>query len=279
LVLVPTDTKVYLFNPATRDVLTLPESNRNKKPGIVGLPVGIGRDPRTAGMYKVARSFFRSRDRETGMYNMGMEVCTVGGGGPAPCWRETTSDQPYPVVEWVTAQTVESGMYWIIDKRHLKPRRPHGILRFGLEDETFSVTRLPDLLNPGDDDCFNLGVMGGELCLTGSRDGKHDVDHLIIWALVEDDGARSLWEQRYTIYVTDLCHPIGLLPNSGPAMLMWLSHMLYLYNLQSNELTVLCELERLRYERPRTGSFGSLNTDVFFFNVVPYTESLVSITY
>ncbi|KAK1678622.1 hypothetical protein QYE76_039470 [Lolium multiflorum] len=47
LVLLPTDTKVYLFNPATRDVLTLPESSRNKRPGIIGLPVGFGRDPRT----------------------------------------------------------------------------------------------------------------------------------------------------------------------------------------------------------------------------------------
>jgi hypothetical protein len=30
LVLLPTNTKVYLFNPATRETLTLPESNPNK---------------------------------------------------------------------------------------------------------------------------------------------------------------------------------------------------------------------------------------------------------
>jgi hypothetical protein len=29
LVLLPTNTKVYLFNPATRETLTLPESNTN----------------------------------------------------------------------------------------------------------------------------------------------------------------------------------------------------------------------------------------------------------
>jgi F-box interacting protein len=174
LVLVPTDTKVYIFNPATRDVLTLPESSRNKRPGIIGLPVGFGRDPHTAGMYKVARSFFRSRDRETGLYNMGMEVCTVGDGSPAaPCWRETAEDQPYPVDAWVSAPTVKGSMYWYIDKRHLNPR-PRGILRFGLKDEAFSVTRLPDELDPGDADCFNLGVMGGELCLIGSLVGEPD---------------------------------------------------------------------------------------------------------
>uniref|UniRef100_A0ACD5WQ34 Uncharacterized protein n=1 Tax=Avena sativa TaxID=4498 RepID=A0ACD5WQ34_AVESA len=281
LVLLPTDTNVYLFNPATRDVLTLPESNRNKRPGIIVLPVGFGRDPRT-GLYKVARSFFRSRDPETGMYNMGMEVCTVGGGGAAPCWRETASDQPYPVEAWVTTQTtVKGGMYWIIDKRHLKPR-PHAILRFGLEDETFGVTRLPDELDPGDDDFFHLDVMGGELCLTGSHVGEPDEHPLIIWALVEDDddAQRSLWEQRYRINVTDLFHPLALLPNSGSgsAMMIWLSHKLYCYDLRSNELTVVCELERLRYERHRTGSFRSAQRDAYFFNVIPYTESLVSIT-
>jgi hypothetical protein len=79
----------------------------------------------------------------------------------------------------------------------------------------------------------------------------------VIWALVEDNGPRSLWEQRYTIYVTDLCHPIGLLPDSGSAMMLWLSHILYRYDLQSHELTVVCELEKLRYERPRKGSFWS----------------------
>jgi hypothetical protein len=29
LVLAPTDTKLYLFNPATGDAITLPESHRN----------------------------------------------------------------------------------------------------------------------------------------------------------------------------------------------------------------------------------------------------------
>ncbi|KAM0867685.1 hypothetical protein ACQ4PT_041827 [Festuca glaucescens] len=283
LVLLPTDTKVYLFNPATRDVLTLPESSRDAMYGDVNLPVGFGRDPRT-GMYKVVRSFFRSIDPETGIYDMGMEVCTVGGGGgsnPAPRWRETAADQPYPVAGWITAQSTNGGVYFVIDTSCLKPR-PHGILRFCLTDETFSVTRLPDELDPEEFESYNLDVMHGELCLIGRRVGHSAERPLTIWALVEDDGATSLWEPRYMLYVTDLCHPIALIPSSGAGaggvMVIWLTNKLYCYDLQSNELTVACELESLRFQRRRSGTFESAGKDAYFFNVIPYTESLVPLT-
>jgi F-box interacting protein len=278
LVLLPTDTKVYLFNPATRDVLTLPESSRDAMYGDVNLPVGFGRDPRT-GMYKVVRSFFRSIDPETGIYyDMGMEVCTVGG-SPAPCWREVAVDQPYPVAGWITAQSINGGVYFVIDTSCLKPR-PHGILRFSLEDETFSVTRLPDELDPEEFESYNLDVMHGELCLIGRRVGHSEERPLTIWALVEDDGPRSLWEPRYTVYVTDLCHPIALIPSSGGGgvMVIWLTNKLYYYDLQSNELTVASELESLRFQRRRSRTFESAGKDAYFFNVIPYTESLVPLT-
>uniref|UniRef100_A0ACD5UL81 Uncharacterized protein n=1 Tax=Avena sativa TaxID=4498 RepID=A0ACD5UL81_AVESA len=198
LVLLPTDTNAYLFNPATRDVVTLPETFRDTMVGDVNLPAGFGRDPRT-GMYKVVRSFFRSIDPETGIYDMGMEVCTVGSGGN-PCWRETAADQPYPVAGWITAQSVSGGVYFVIDSSRLKPR-PHGLVRFSLEDETFSVTRLPDELDPGEEESFSLDVMHGELWLTGRRVGHQSgEDPLIIWALIQDDGRRSLWEQCHKIY-------------------------------------------------------------------------------
>ncbi|KAM0834503.1 hypothetical protein ACQ4PT_063561 [Festuca glaucescens] len=278
LVLVPTDTKAYLFNPATRDVLTLPESRRDAMYGDVNLPAGFGRDPRT-GIYKVVRSFFRSIDTETGIYDMGMEVCTVGGGGsPAPRWRETAADQPYPVAGWIIAQYMKGGVYFIIDTSCLKPR-PRGLLRFSLEDETFSVTLLPHELDPGEVEAFNLDVLCGELCLTGRRFGHSEEQPLTIWALVEDDGATSLWEPRYTVYVTDLCHPIAIVPSSGGGvMVIWLTNKLYYYDLQSNELTVACELESLRYQRRRSGTFESAGKDAYFFNVIPYTESLVPVT-
>jgi F-box interacting protein len=275
LVLVPTDTKVYLFNPATRDVLALPETSHDTMEGHVNLPVGFGHDPRT-GMYKVIRSFFRNRDPKTGIYNMGMEVCTIGDGSPAPRWRETAADQPYPVGGWITAQCANGAVYFVIDTSCIKPR-PRGLVRFSLERETFSVTRHPDELDPGEDESFNLDVMHGELFLTGRRVGHSDEHPLTIWALVEDDGATSQWEPRYTVYVTDLCHPIALRPRGG-VMMIWLCHKLYSYDLQSNELTVICELESLRYQRPRAGTYEPPRKDVYFFNIIPYTQSLVPIT-
>jgi hypothetical protein len=53
-----------------------------------------------------------------------------------------------------------------------------------LEHETFSVTRHPDELDPGEDESFNLDVMHGELFLTGRRIGHSDEHPLAIWALV-----------------------------------------------------------------------------------------------
>ncbi|CAN6271275.1 unnamed protein product [Urochloa humidicola] len=84
------------FNPATRESLTLPDSNREYLgPGVEPrcCCAGLGLDPRT-GKYKVVRAFYRSMDPDTTMgTNMGMEVFTiVGNGGSA--WREIMDDLP-----------------------------------------------------------------------------------------------------------------------------------------------------------------------------------------
>jgi hypothetical protein len=98
LVFAPTDSSLYLFNPATRDAITLPSSRRNNLRAGGGAScycAGLGLDPRT-GKYKVVQAFYRSLDPDTGMgTDMGMEVFTVAGddGGG---WREITSNPPYP---------------------------------------------------------------------------------------------------------------------------------------------------------------------------------------
>jgi hypothetical protein len=94
LVLIRTDTKLYLFNPATRDSLTLPDSKRNNLAQEACNSAGLGLDPRS-GKYKVVRAFYRSVDIIMNAYRMGMEVFTVGGGRRA--WRKTAHDPPYPV--------------------------------------------------------------------------------------------------------------------------------------------------------------------------------------
>ncbi|KAF7027259.1 hypothetical protein CFC21_039319 [Triticum aestivum] len=281
LVLVPTGTKVFLFNPATRDVLTLPESSRNKVPSFIHHPIGFGRDPRT-GMYKVVRSLFGSTDCKTGIVSMGMEVCTVGGPAP-PQWREIAGDQPYAPVSSVPAQSVKGGVYWIVDDTNFEPR-PRGLLRFDLVDEAFNFISLPsDLSDLGDDDNdddgdnehFNLSVLHGELSLTGYRVKEpNDVHRLVVvWVLMED-GASSVWEPRYTLYVMDPCHPIAFLP--GTLMLRF-NRKLCLYDLQSRELTNACEFIRMRYRRHGSAELVPAWKHVYFCNVIPYMESLVPV--
>uniref|UniRef100_A0A8R7UGC1 F-box associated beta-propeller type 3 domain-containing protein n=2 Tax=Triticum urartu TaxID=4572 RepID=A0A8R7UGC1_TRIUA len=144
--------------------MTLPESSRTKMQyKHIFLPVGFGLDHRT-GKYKVVRVFVRSKDPLTEVYRMGMEVFTVGEASTS--WRETTADLSYPVVEWITGKFVNGGLFWPINSYHLE-HDPNGIVRFSLEDETFSVIRLPDMLslNRMLDESFLLDEMQGEICL------------------------------------------------------------------------------------------------------------------
>ncbi|RLM54475.1 hypothetical protein C2845_PM10G20750 [Panicum miliaceum] len=96
LMLLPTDTKVYVFNLATKDAIALPESQRNMMHHHRCLPVGLGLDTST-GKYKVARSFYRSRGSDPmEIVAMGMEVFTIN--GEHGSWRETWADPPYQIL-------------------------------------------------------------------------------------------------------------------------------------------------------------------------------------
>ncbi|XBI24052.1 hypothetical protein VPH35_049189 [Triticum aestivum] len=281
LVLVPTATMVYLLNPAIRDVITLPESGCNKVSGLFHRPIGFGRDPRT-GMYKIVRYFCRPRDCKTGIFGMGMEVCTVG--GPPPLrWREIAADLLYDPLSLVTTQSVKGGVYWIIDDAR-RESCPRSLLCFGLDNEVFSAICLPsDLSDTEDDDNsdddvdehFNLSVLHGELCLTGYHVKEpNDVHRLaVVWALVEEDGARSMWEPRYT-YVMGLLHPVVFLPGM---LILWFHCTLYRYGLQSHVLSVMCDLGKLRYRHRGSDKLESAWKNVNYFNVIPYTESLVPV--
>ncbi|XP_047057850.1 putative F-box protein At1g50870 [Lolium rigidum] len=272
LMVAPTNTKVYLFNPATRDAMTLPYSDRNKMHRYaVCLPVGFGLDPCT-GRHKVVRAFYRSRNPRTGIYAMGMEVFTVGD-APAS-WRETTADLPYPVADWITAVFVNGALFWVIEKRGLDPN-PHSLLRFSLDDETFSVTRLPDSLDPAlvESYSFMLDEMHGELCLTAFSSSKPaEQQPLKIWTLVEEDDGR--WEHRYSLTISGLVHPVALLPGRG-VMIVQRSQYICCYDLRTHELDTVCELDRLRYES--TGTLQAARQKTYYFNVIPYTQSLVRI--
>lgn len=272
LVLIPTDTKLYLFNPATSDAVTLPKSSNDnlQHDGVYHSAAGLGLDPRT-GKYKVVRSFYRcswdddplaSIDR----VGMGMEVFTVGGGG----WREILPNPPYPVERWQTARAVNGFMFWHMNKvrdRHEQP--PRGLLSLSLEDEAFAVIGLPDSLDPALDDTFMLDVLHGELWLSAHTSEMPSPRTMTIWALCVEE---SRWKRRYSICVSDVCHPMGLAPFDG--MVLWSGFTLYRYDLPSSELTIECDMDGLRYQGRRARTWKNL----FAFNVKPYTESLVPIT-
>ncbi|WVZ79002.1 hypothetical protein U9M48_026633 [Paspalum notatum var. saurae] len=77
LVLAPTDANLYLFNPTTRDSITLPNTHES-------LPL--------------CRSRPRSSHRQVqGLRKMGMEVFTVNNGDGGGVWEEAVDDPPYPI--------------------------------------------------------------------------------------------------------------------------------------------------------------------------------------
>jgi hypothetical protein len=90
LVLVRTDTKLYLFNPATRDALTLPDSKRNNLVREACNSAGLGLDPRS-GKYKVVRAFYRSVDIIANAYRMGMDYGGVHRWRRPPCLEEDST--------------------------------------------------------------------------------------------------------------------------------------------------------------------------------------------
>uniref|UniRef100_A0A0E0R2M3 F-box domain-containing protein n=1 Tax=Oryza rufipogon TaxID=4529 RepID=A0A0E0R2M3_ORYRU len=264
LVLAPTDTNLYLFNPATRDTITLPDGHGDNHHHGTEMEAcyaaGLGLDPVTR-KYKVVRAFYRSVDP----IRMGMEVFTVGETGAGCGWRETVTDPPYPVSRWLTAFTVNGGyLFWYMDRfRYPNDTLHGGLLWFSLQDQAFGVTLLPHSLDPALDDKVRPDVLHGELCVLHANS---DTMTVTIWTT--NSPSFDDWERRYCIYVSRLCHPMGLLGDGG--MLLWAKHTIHRYDLWSDELTAVCELGGIRYQGGRPPRWKNL----FNFSVMPYTESL-----
>ncbi|CAN6277466.1 unnamed protein product [Urochloa humidicola] len=285
LVLVPTDTKLYVFNPATRDAIRLPESGWNNLRRLGGRRrcycAGLGLDPRT-GKYKVVQGFYWSIDRS----RMGMEVCTIADDDDGIwSWREIRNDPPYPAHRCQTSLSINGYMFWRfaepkkIDVRQLcyfepkqinEQQRARGLLHLSLAHEEFGITGLPDDLDPALDGAFLLDVLHGqELCLAASTNETI----LSIWTLPVDEGLNSPWERRYNIKVSGLFHPLALPPCSSGIILLK-AEAIYRYDLATCELTTLCEMDSMRYQGLRKRGWKNL----FAFQVKPYTESLVQIS-
>lgn len=270
LVLAPTDTKLYLFNPATRESITLPDSGRGCKltrgEAARCCSAGLGRDPST-GKYKVVRAFYRSMDPVTTMgTDMGMEVFTVSGNG---AWREIWDHLPYPAANWRTAVTVNGFMYWRVDGNHDK-EPPWGLLHLSLAEETFGITMLPDSVDPVWPNSFALDELHGELCVTELNSEEETVT---VWTMpIQDEGQGLYWEQRCTVRLDGLFHPVAFLP--GERIMLSTSYSIVIFDIANSKITAKYKMDRMKYQGRRARTWKNL----FNFNIHRYTESLVQIS-
>ncbi|GJM89989.1 hypothetical protein PR202_ga06224 [Eleusine coracana subsp. coracana] len=155
------------------------------------------------------------------------------------------NDPPYPAERSQSSVSVKGFMFWHIDKAHSKPQTPWGLLCLNLADETFSVTGMPDSLDPvladADDEesSYTVDVVNEELCLTAR---SSDVG-ITIWTLRMPD---QCWEQRFKMLISHICHPLAFLEG---------------------------QYENMRYQGRRSRTWKN----IFCVNVNAYVESLVRI--
>jgi F-box interacting protein len=265
LVLISTDTKVYVLNPAIGDVLELPDGHKD-----VGefQTVGLGLDPRTE-KYKVVRSFYRSKDSSKRAYDAGMEVFTIGGDDFNMCWRSTVNDPPYPILPQGDPKCLRGSIYWELYKRLLESP-PQGVVKFSLEDETFSLIHYPSMQS--EKDTAHLIVLGGELCLAQSL----ATAQIVIWRSSSSTDCHH-WSKIYTINLFEAWTFHPLLGTHTDGILVRRGNYLYRCDESSRfAREVLCVHQVNK--NAKAGSFSYGAEDVFYYNIIPYAESLVRVT-
>uniref|UniRef100_A0A0E0HMG1 F-box associated beta-propeller type 3 domain-containing protein n=1 Tax=Oryza nivara TaxID=4536 RepID=A0A0E0HMG1_ORYNI len=267
LVLLPTKTKAYVFNPVIRDVLALPESNRNMRQRDICPPIGLGFDAST-GKYKVARSFYRSREyNPMGIAAMGFEVFTIN--GEESCWRETLVDPPYPVLYSKIVTHCKGCLFYYIDKKN-QQNPPQALLRFSLQDETFGVTPLlTDTYPQVEDDEVTITELGGQLCATFFCNTLQQVCIYMSGDVMDPD-----WNCWHIINFMN-CYPIASL-GSG-RILLRRGSLVFCTNLKSYSIEDKLDIDDIRYLGPNEDNLGHAWEDLCWYDILPYTESLVPI--
>ncbi|KAF8652055.1 hypothetical protein HU200_063000 [Digitaria exilis] len=271
LLLLPTDTKVYVFNPATKDAIALPQSQRNMMRHYGCLSVGLGLDTST-GKYKVARTFHRScDDGPMEIFTMGMEVFTINGENGS--WRETSVDLPYPILGSQAGIYCKGCLFFFIDKNN-QQIPPQRLLRFSLLDETFGVTPLLTNLYPSvDDEDIFVNELDGELC--ASLFSKV-LQRVLIFTTSHVVDPR--WDIRYIINVDVECDPMASLGSSR--ILLRHGCRVFRYNLKTGRLEEgeIFDMRDIRYLGPGEDALGHAWENLSWFDLISYTESLVPVT-
>ncbi|XBH82111.1 hypothetical protein VPH35_070815 [Triticum aestivum] len=258
LVLLPTNTIVYVFNPATRDAIALPKSHRNMMEYINCLPV--------------ARSFYRGCD-DNGHITMGMEVLTINCGGQDE-WRETLVDPPALISCPQTATCCKGYLFYFIDNVS-HPCPPRTLLRFDLQHETFGFTPLLDTLYPQVKyEDIILHELDGGLCATFFA---KCLQHVAV--CMTRDVMDPIWSLYYTVNVSSHCFPMAY----ATRVLLAYDHLSYCYYLQAHgafKEDVIFDMDDLKF----LGLNGedtlghAQQKKKWWFDLVSYTESLVPVT-
>lgn len=283
LVLLPTNTKAYIFNPATRDAIVLPESHRNVLPlRRTCLPIGLGLDAST-GRYKVARAFYRpSDDDPTEIVAMGMEVFTINNcqQDNGSCWRETLEDPPFFMLTRQTATHCKGCLFFFIDKKN-QQHPPRGLIRFRLDNETFGVLPLlPNVYPHIEDEDLVVSELDGELCVSFF---SKPMQRVLIWMtrdILTDD---PHWSCRYMIHVPDQCRPImaSSLGSAAGFLILRGGDCVLRYDLEGQKVQdedYLFGMDEIRYLGPNNQETLGLGwQNLCAFDLIAYTPSLVPV--
>ncbi|KAK1603527.1 hypothetical protein QYE76_071663 [Lolium multiflorum] len=290
LVLLPSEATVRVLNPATRRVLTLPQSPRSMRPhGVPGYlrshqAFGLGHDHRTKA-YKVARFFYSSMNlviqAKGFQYTLGMEIFTVG---IDRLWRDIKKPPPYPIKPEQTATFCKGSLFWTVEMSVLGDEKPMpGFVRLNLEDESFSVVPPPPCFSSTfvDYKISRLAELHGELCLAYSGHGCMPLE---IWCNNFDD-KQPRWDRRFVIALDVSIFGRAFCPKvifDEEIVFQFTQHCLLRYNCQTSVMRNMVKMDGLRFTNPdnndTTGTFVQYTSSVArLFDTIPYVPSLAPI--
>ncbi|KAI5015246.1 hypothetical protein ZWY2020_056636 [Hordeum vulgare] len=274
LVAIATGTdQVFLCNPATQEFVALPLGTPdvdidNMRPPSAAIGFDLSQK-----QYVIARYFYRRRcfDESTGKldYDIGHEVFTLGDNSWS--WKPTV-DPPHAIGHTRPVCTGDV-IYWGCD--HMEDPLPSSLMRFSLQYKTFDLVPCP----PGfayNSAIEHLADLNGKLCYVNLTTSENTFD---VWQLA-DDG--TLWLPRCRIDPDDCLDSVAFgsvaflpLLTAGGRMLTMVSddeQRLYWCDERSGDVEEVVDLEEdIDLE-------GWDDSDYCIHHIVPYRESLISIT-